>query len=167
MLLFCFCCQETHYPVSFQPELQTFSSLLVLMPTNINVRPDWDSEGVCLCVCMCVCMSCDGLVTRPGCIPAAYPVSAGLLDGWMMVVFSQSNFWQQPVQFDRSLWTFLTRFLGRTCASSVILLVHFSPLSFFEWLSLFFSVGCRQRWEWASEWNHHCVCVKFSWFAVL
>lgn len=112
---------------------------------------------------MCVWISRDCPVTRPGCIPASHPVSAGLVDGWMMVVFTQSNFWQQAVLFHRSLWTALTCFRGYTCASSVILLVHFH-LSFFESLSLLPSAGCRQRWEWASEWNHHRVCGTLSWF---
>lgn len=85
-------------------------------------------------------MSCDGLVTRPGCIPGSRPVSAGLacIDGWIIIVFSQlqGNFWQQPMLFDRSLWTFLTSFNGYACANSVILLLHFSSLSFLEPFSL-------------------------------
>lgn len=89
----------------------------------MNIRPVWDSE-LCVCVYARVCV-CPVMAWWPGCIPASHPVSTGLADGWMMVVFSQGNFWQQLVPFDRSLCTFLTCFRGYTCATSLILLVHF------------------------------------------
>lgn len=85
----------------------------------------------------------------------------------MMVVFSQNNFWQQPVLFDRSLWTFLTCFRGYTCATSIILLVHFSPLSFLRHFL------CSPQWDIVSIGNGPqngtitVFCVKLSQFDAL